>query len=211
VRAGLSDLHVLLEYPLPGTGERVDALLLGRQAGQAALTAVVVELKQWSHASLNPVRPLLIHVGEEQVKHPARQVGSYVHYLDNWLSEDLDLTARGAVVLHNAPSGLVTDLHEIIAGGASAPYPILGRQDLVLGSETASRLGCADLEFAPTTLVETFLQTRHRPKAKLLSRVAGHITGSDRFPLVGDQDTARLTILDAIAAPRRKGTVASSS
>ncbi|MGW2330166.1 DNA/RNA helicase domain-containing protein [Streptomyces sp. NPDC001700] len=205
--AGLSDLHVLLEYPLPGTGERVDALLLGRRAGEAGLTVVAIELKQWTRASWDTSRPLLLDVGDQRVKHPARQVGGYVHYLDNWISDSLGLTARGAVVLHNAEPDLVTALRESIAGGASAPFPIVGRQDLdasLPAREIATRLDCADLEFAPAPLIETFLHTRHRPKAGLLSRVADHINGSDRFPLIGDQDTARLAILDALGAERRK-------
>ncbi|WP_262701881.1 MULTISPECIES: DNA/RNA helicase domain-containing protein [Streptomyces] len=205
--AGLSDLHVLLEYFLPGTGERVDALLLGRQAGEAGLTAVAIELKQWTRASWDTSRPLLLDVGDRQVTHPARQVGGYVHYLDNWISDSLGLTVRGAAVLHNAGPDLVSALRQAVAGGASAPYPIVGRQDLdasLPAREIATRLDCADLEFAPAPLIETFLQTRHRPKAKLLSRVADHIDGSDRFVLIGDQDTARLAILDAVRAERRK-------
>ncbi|WP_346165504.1 DNA/RNA helicase domain-containing protein [Streptomyces javensis] len=205
--AGLSDLHVLLEYFLPGTGERVDALLLGRRAGEAGLTAVAIELKQWTRASWDRSRPLLLDVGDRQVTHPARQVGGYVHYLDNWISDSVGLTVRGVAVLHNAGPDLVSALRQAVAGGASAPYPIVGRQDLdasLPAREIATRLDCADLEFAPAPLIETFLQTRHRPKAKLLSRVADHIDGSDRFVLIGDQDTARLAILDAVRAERRK-------
>lgn len=203
VAAGLSDLHLLLEYHLPGTGERVDALLLGCRPGTSALTAVVMELKQWTRASWDASRPLSLDVGDRQVKHPARQVGGYVHYLDNWVSDSLGLTVRGAVVLHNAGPDLVGPLREAVARGASAAYPIVGREDLVTSQpprSIATRLDCADLEFAPAPLVETFLRTRHRPKPALLSRVADHINGSDRFPLIGDQDTARLEILDAVDA-----------
>ncbi|MFF7656855.1 DNA/RNA helicase domain-containing protein [Streptomyces sp. NPDC007983] len=168
---------------------------------------MVVELKQWTHASWDTSRPLFLDVGDRQVIHPARQAGGYVHYLDNWISDSLGLTVRGVVVLHNAAPDLVVALHKAVAGGASARYPIVGRKDFdesLPAREIAARLDCADLEFAPAPLVETFLHTRHRPNAKLLSRVADHINGSDRFPLIGDQDTARLTILDAVGAEQRK-------
>src|SRR4051812_2889194 len=42
VNAGLSELWLELEYELPGSGERVDALLLGTQA-DGALVAIVIE------------------------------------------------------------------------------------------------------------------------------------------------------------------------
>ncbi|MGW2373008.1 hypothetical protein [Kitasatospora sp. NPDC001683] len=43
------DLDLLLELSLPGTGERVDAAVVGQDA-TGELTVVAVELKQWTWA-----------------------------------------------------------------------------------------------------------------------------------------------------------------
>jgi uncharacterized protein len=52
VQAGLGDVEVLVEYRLPLTSRRVDAILAGRHPRTGAASYVVVELKQWSGAEL---------------------------------------------------------------------------------------------------------------------------------------------------------------
>jgi len=49
--AGLDQVEILLEYQLPLTSRRVDALLCGVHPRTRATSYVVVELKQWSHAA----------------------------------------------------------------------------------------------------------------------------------------------------------------
>ncbi|MFE5327248.1 hypothetical protein ACFRCG_12775 [Embleya sp. NPDC056575] len=74
--AGLGDLHLLLEYELPGTQLRLDALLLGDSVSVGRLGALVIELKQWSHAVAVPRMSGVVEVSGRQVSHPARQVGA---------------------------------------------------------------------------------------------------------------------------------------
>jgi hypothetical protein len=78
VNAGLGELWLELEYELPGSGERVDALLLGAQP-DGALVAIVIELKQWSDPEPVPVSCVL--VGGEVRPHPCRQAAGYMRYL----------------------------------------------------------------------------------------------------------------------------------
>ncbi|WP_424535095.1 DNA/RNA helicase domain-containing protein [Sphaerisporangium viridialbum] len=200
----------MLEYRLPATDERVDALVLGQRAGAAALTAVVVELKQWTNAAPLPTDRLSVKVSGRIVLHPARQVGGYVHYLDHWVPDSIKLLTRGVVVLHNASPEVVANLRHVVAGGASSQYQILGRNDLDAGTPArvlAERLGCDDLGPAPDSLIEQFLKVQHRPLPKLLSRVADAIDGDGDggFALIGDQDTARLEILKAVSMARQGG------
>ena len=61
--AGLGELYVLLEYCLPATGERVDALLLGTDTNGHPC-AVAIELKQWTHVRLSGLRPGMVRTGE---------------------------------------------------------------------------------------------------------------------------------------------------
>lgn len=48
--AGLGQIEVFLEYQLPYSAKRVDALLCGRHPDSGDASYVLVELKQWSQA-----------------------------------------------------------------------------------------------------------------------------------------------------------------
>ncbi|MFE1332649.1 DNA/RNA helicase domain-containing protein [Streptomyces microflavus] len=207
--AGLEDVHLLLEYSLPATGERVDALLLGKDA-DGRLCCVAIELKQWTRAQLSPARPGMVRIGERVVQHPARQVGGYVHYLQQWVSrDDFPLTVRGTVVLHDASAELVADLRVPAARGPAAAHPVLGRDDLTpqpSPQALAQRLGCAELSPTGRDDVERLLHAEHRPSPALLERAGEVIAGRDAFALIGDQDLARQEILHAVDAARERGT-----
>ncbi|MFG2905451.1 DNA/RNA helicase domain-containing protein [Kitasatospora sp. NPDC048286] len=201
VRAGLGGLDLLLELSLPGTGERVDAAVVGQDA-DGALTVVVVELKQWTWARPAPGHPGMLEVGRRIVPHPARQTGGYVHYLRDWVDGGNGVRAKGTVVLHNAPADLIGPLREMVAPDApSAEFPLLGRDDLAAGvpaGELAERLGCAGLTPAQEDAVDRLLASEHRPSERVLERLAANIEGHSRFRLIGEQDRARRAILDAV-------------
>ncbi|MEU7239028.1 DNA/RNA helicase domain-containing protein [Streptomyces sparsogenes] len=203
--AELGDLHLLLEYELPGTSQRIDALLLGHQAAAKGLTSVVIELKQWTHARPHAAGPGMLQVGERAVLHPARQVGGYVNYLNDWLPAELDLEVEGVALLHEAPPDLIAHLRERLGSGPSASYPVLGAQDLSLDAAPhvlAERLRCSGLRMAAPERITAFLDARHRPSPKLLAKVAANIAGSESFRLIGEQDKARQLIYQAIRAGR---------
>ncbi len=46
--AGLKDNHILLEYELPYSSQRIDVLLFGK-GGEEKENIVILELKQWSN------------------------------------------------------------------------------------------------------------------------------------------------------------------
>ncbi|MFD9061853.1 DNA/RNA helicase domain-containing protein [Kitasatospora purpeofusca] len=203
--AGLGRLRVVLEYALPATGERIDALLVG-DLPDGILGVVAVELKQWTHVDLDPARPGLVRAGGRIVQHPARQVGGYVRYLQDWVDrKDLPLHAHGVAVLHDAPPGLVASLRAASAGGPSGRFPVLGRDDLAAGKgagELARVLGCDRLAPPAPGRVRALLEAEHRPSTGLLSRVGRMIEGKDAFQLIGDQDVARQQVLHQVARLR---------
>ncbi|WP_354642918.1 DNA/RNA helicase domain-containing protein [Kitasatospora camelliae] len=196
--AGLGGLRLVLEYSLPATGERVDALLIG-QLSDGVLGVVAVELKQWTRADLDPRRPGLVRAGGRVVQHPARQVGGYVHYLEDWVARaELPLHAHGVAVLHDAPAPLVEALRALSAGGPSGRFPLLGRDDLdpqKAPAELARALGCDRLAAPSPDKVQTLLEAEHRPSSGLLARVGKVIEGHDAFQLIGNQDVARQQVL----------------
>jgi hypothetical protein len=191
--ADLKSLHVLLEYHLPGTSERIDALLLG-EGEDGFLTAVIIELKQWTHAHTAGMPAGTVAAGGRVVQHPARQIGSYSHYLNEWVARDeMPLHVRGVAVLHDAPADLIESLRSTVGKGPSAGFAILGRHDLAITKSAgalAHALKCADLRPASTGRIAQFLAAEHRPSAGLLARAGAVIRGNDQFKLIGDQDLA---------------------
>lgn len=77
--------HLELEYRLPASGSRCDAVLLGQ--GPAGPAAVIVELKHWitGEDRPGPTEPLVYHAGN-LVSHPSIQVSSYVEYCQRFHS-----------------------------------------------------------------------------------------------------------------------------
>lgn len=113
--AGLGQVEVMLEYQLPLTSRRVDAILAGRHPTTGRPSYVVVELKQWGEAWQHEDSDALVriaHYGDRAVTHPSQQVQGYVDYLRDfttYLSETpTELT--GATYLHNATDAGVADL-----------------------------------------------------------------------------------------------------
>jgi hypothetical protein len=206
--AGLDELHMFLEYCLPGTGERIDALLLGETTDRR-LATVVVELKRWTHARTGDMPAGLVQAGGRNVLHPARQVGGYTHYLTEWVSRgSTPLLVRGTAMLHEAPSALIDELRAMVARGPSAAYPILGHDDLdpaLPPDVLAGNLGCVDLLPPSAQKIDAFLTTEHRPSPGLLARAGDVIQGNDRFRLIGDQDLARQHVLATVEDARRHG------
>lgn len=78
--AGLDDVEVLVEYRLPLSSKRIDAVLTSVHPKTGRPSYVVVELKQWSDARLLDESNELVHVdayGKHPVPHPVEQVRRY--------------------------------------------------------------------------------------------------------------------------------------
>lgn len=207
-RAGLGDLDVLLELSLPGTGERVDAAVVGQDAA-GELTVVAVELKQWTWAVPSQREAGMLEVGQRTVPHPARQVGGYVFYLRDWAVGGAGVQTKGVALLHNAGAELLRHLRGMTLPTApSAEFSLLGRDDIADGvpaAELADRLRCGGLTPAPRDAIDRLLTGDHRPSQRALKRLADNIEGRNLFPLIGEQDRARRAIHDAVKEAGERG------
>lgn len=79
----LRDQGMLLEYQLPSSSRRLDAILCGRDSDRAD-SAVIVELKQWERCETTEPENLVctwIGGAQRDVLHPSVQVGQYKRYL----------------------------------------------------------------------------------------------------------------------------------
>ncbi|MEV0601010.1 DNA/RNA helicase domain-containing protein [Streptomyces sp. NPDC050315] len=204
--AGLGGLQLMLEYELPGTSQRIDALLLGESPAGDRLVAVVIELKQWTHAEPRREIPDELIVAGRTVLHPGRQVGGYVNYLQDWLPAELGLEVRGLAYLHDAPTALIKKMRAQVSTGPSAGFPLLGEESVPLDEAPevlAARFQSQDLRPADPQRINDFLEARHRPSRDLLSKLAAVISGDETFRLVDEQDRARREILHAITSMKQ--------
>jgi hypothetical protein len=88
IEAGLDDVEVLVEYSLPLTSKRADALLAGVHPTTGEPSYVVVELKQWSAAYPEEDEPLLCRIDAyaQPVLNPIEQVRSEHRHGQMWFS-----------------------------------------------------------------------------------------------------------------------------
>ncbi len=151
--------------------------------------------------------PGTVVVADRYTQHPARQVGGYVRYLRDWAARpELPLHVEGLAILHNASAPLITELRQVAASGASATYPLLGRDYLAQSAKELTRaLRCAGLQQATPEQIEALLAAKHRPSSALLAQAGEIIAGRDELTLIGKQDEARQHVLRAVSSVEQSG------
>jgi uncharacterized protein len=182
----LGDLWLGLEFVLPGSGERIDGLMLGTRS-DGGLTAIVVELKQWSDAQLVSGDPLRVYVGHREVPHTCRQAAGYVRYLQTWLEpEPLGLEVRAIALLHNAHERLIVELRQPVCGQKYADEVVLiGENDRGQPKhDLVERMRCAGLASPTDAQVKQFLNAPHAPTPMLFERLHEVLRGDSAFVLL---------------------------
>lgn len=204
VDAGLAGVQVLVEYQLPLTSRRVDAVLAGTHPVTGGPSYLAVELKQWAGAEAWEDDPSLVSVpGVAGPRlHPLLQVDGYREYLCDFT---VDLHDRPGAVLGAAY------LPNANAGDIRAPRPTDGHG--------TSRLFTGDqrdewLTFLTSVLAvpgaresaKLLTESPARPSKGLLSVAAQQIQGREQFTLLAEQELAyRLVLHEVERAGRSRG------
>jgi hypothetical protein len=199
--AGLGELQLFLEYELLGSAQRVDAIVLGARP-DGGLTAVLIELKRWS--SCTRASAALAWVLDREYTHPCRQVSGYVSYFEEWLDEPgLDLQLRAVAFMHKASADVVGRLRSAVEGSVgSGDVSLIGQDDLRITrdpSALAALLRCEGLEPPKPAQIEQFVEARQAPAVSVFERLGDMLRGDPSFRLVGGQQDAQLSILNAVA------------
>ncbi|WP_299057329.1 DUF2075 domain-containing protein [uncultured Nocardioides sp.] len=198
--AGLSAVEVLLEYRLPLTSRRVDALLCGVHPRTSETSYVVVELKQWSRAlPVDGTDQVVLEDGRGHRLHPAEQVGRYCEYLADFNAGLEGSTRRlaGVAYLHNA-----TD--EGIAGLWSAETSDLRR--MFTGERRGAFLDFLRSRLSPASGVgaaDDLLNAAVKPSKQLLALAAPEIQQREQFVLLDEQQVAYAMVMLAVDQSRR--------
>lgn len=185
VAAGLEDVDILLEYRLPLTSQRVDAVLAGTHPETREPSFVLIELKQWSSVQVFEEDPNLLLVPglPHPVSHPSRQVDGYRRYLVNYLE-----------VLHG---------HEHWVDAVAYVHGMQGAADaLASGSEAAPVFSSGSREsfqrylrdrIAPVkdaATADLLLGSAVSPSTKLMKVAAEEVREREHFILLGEQQRA---------------------
>jgi uncharacterized protein len=199
--AGLGDVEVLVEYQLPLTSRRIDAVLAGVHPRTGADSFVVVELKQWSYATRYEDSDTLVDVEHTAGPrlHPGIQVGEYCQYLTDFLGLLADHTnaVRGAAYLHNAVD---RDVAELLERPGTEQSRIFTKQrrgaflDYLRASLDAGRPGAA--------AADRFLHSTVRPSRHLLTYAARELKERSHFTLLDEQRVAYELVLHAVERAR---------
>ncbi|MGB2567460.1 DNA/RNA helicase domain-containing protein [Micromonospora citrea] len=200
VDAGLDEVEVLVEYQLPLTSRRVDAVLAGTDPRTGDDTYLVVELKQWSYATAYEDSDTLVAV--EHVRgprlHPGIQVADYCRYLSDFLGvlgrEQKQL--GGAAYLHNAVDRDVVDLFE---------RPVTEQSRIFTRQRRGQWLDHLRRRFAPASgadAADRFLTSTVRPSRHLLAYAAAELKERSHFTLLDEQHVAYELVMHAVERAR---------
>lgn len=197
VEAGLDKMNVLIEYQLPYSSKRVDAVLVGSSPKTKRPVIIAVELKQWTDASpvegANEVLTIGAY-GNRPVLHPASQVKKYCEYLldfNRFASSD-NSTVYGVAFLHNwlNPRNAAVD--------AVHPTDV---SMLFLASERAAfKKFLVDRISQENTdeFTDDFLKAKIAPTKQLLSVAAEEIRNREQFNLLDEQQVAYSLVMKAV-------------
>ncbi|RIV41520.1 DUF2075 domain-containing protein [Micromonospora radicis] len=198
--AGLGQVEVLVEYQLPLTSRRIDAVLAGVDPRGGEDSYLVVELKQWSSAVAYEGSETLVAVEHARGPrlHPGQQVADYCQYLNDFLG----LLGRqqcplyGAAYLHNAVDH---DVSELLA------RPVTEQSRLFTGQRRGQWLEYLQSRFAPksgATAADRFLTSTVRPSRHLLRYAAQELKERPQFTLLDEQHIAYELVLHAVERAR---------
>ncbi|MFD0920160.1 DNA/RNA helicase domain-containing protein [Saccharopolyspora rosea] len=204
--AELGHVEVFLEYRLPYSPKRVDAVLCGRHPDSGEASYVLVELKQWSTAQM--VGNGLVKVaGVKNLQLPP--VAQVRRYCQQLLDFTPSLARRaepaGAIAyLHNATRKDVSDLYNYESHGLVRLYAADERDALVedlrsvLDNDPDSR---ADSRQAADDLVTA----ERAPARTLLKTAADSFEQRDEFVLLDEQQVAFNLVMDAVLQAEHAG------
>lgn len=194
------NLAVMLEYGLPRTSKRADAVIAGHDPTTGAPKYLVIELKQWNRASTAPGETEHVEVPGapySPILHPSVQVAAYVEYMTDFIAALAPgningATISGAAYLHNASRLSVESLLDNPKVPTNPLFTADRRGEFIefLREYFSNESGhdSADL----------LLGAAIRPSKQLLDAAAEEIRDREQFVLLDEQKIAYNLVLRAV-------------
>ena len=197
---GLNDQGIILEYQLPLSSKRLDAIVTGRDATRDR--AVIVELKQWNTSELGSSDDLLrtwIGGNHRDVLHPSVQANQYRRYLEDmhevFHADDSKIALEACAYLHNYRPAPLDPLFNERSDAVRKLAPVFTSGDVAkLAEHLSYRLSGGDGE----RVMGRVAKSRYRPAKKLLSHVSNVIKEEPAFVLLDEQMVVFSQVLAAV-------------
>lgn len=196
--AGFDDHGVLVEYQLPLTSRRLDAMLTGSATGRPS--AVIVELKQWDYALPSWVADCVtttVGMRERDVLHPSAQAEGYRRYLldTNTAFASGDIRLDSCAYLHHmsiAAAGELLDAKHARFLRLTPTFVAdhVGQLTEFLGERLADGEGAE--------VLERVIRGRYRPHKQLLEHTAKAIREEPSWILLDEQQVAFNAVLTKV-------------
>jgi hypothetical protein len=188
-QAELGGVEVLVEYQLPLSSKRVDVVLAGEHPRRGGPSYVVIELKQWTTATLFEDEPELVvqpTYGPCPILHPVAQVRGYVEYMLDFLGtlHATDDVLTGAAYLHNATDDRVAALRGYPQDGLARFFTAQDKGAFL--DHLRSRLSPTNASIHADRLLNSFVA----PSRQLLAVAAEELRIREQFVLLDEQRVA---------------------
>ncbi len=196
----LKNQGIFLEYQLPLSSKRLDAMVTGRDKERDR--AVIVELKQWStseHGSSADLLKTWVGGNHRDVLHPSVQANQYRRYLEDMhaaFHEDKDhVTLESCAYLHNYVPTTNDPLFDEKSSAVRKLAPVFASGDMPgLARYLSERLGEGDGE----RVLGRIATSRYRPAKKLLAHVSKVIKEEPEFVLLDEQQVVFSQVMAAM-------------
>lgn len=201
--ARLDDHGIFLEYQLPLTSRRLDALITGEDK-HGVQNAVIVELKQWAKAEASDADAMVstwVGGGLRDTLHPSVQAGQYRDYLadmnDAFYDERNAVRLSACTYLHNYRT---VDGDPILHGKFKSWLDDVPLFDADRSADLQHFLTMHLGNGGGLPILKRIEDAKLRPSKKLLDHVAKVISGEPRFILLDEQ---KVVFERAVAEARR--------
>jgi hypothetical protein len=199
-----NDIGVVVEYHLPFSNQRIDAVFLGKsQVGEAQ--ALIVELKQWSEVTIEDQFALNVIVDGKERQHPSQQALDYAGALTDVHSSFVEgrLDATPCSFCHNlgetsAKALLGTQFTDLLKVS-----PLFRKgSEKSLADHVDNQVGRGD----GSALMKEYGNGRFKPSKKLLDVLEATIQNREEWHLLGNQREAYNAVFSKVCRLKhRKG------
>lgn len=188
------DCGVAIEYQLPQTAKRIDFILTGTSADDKEY-AILVELKQWSEATISDKDGIInsfVGGAVRELPHPSYQAWSYATLLENFnetvTTDNIQLKPCAYLHNYNADDVITNDHYKEYLGKA----PVFLRGDAV-------KLRNFIKEFVKhgdkRKMIYRIEQGKIRPSKMLADSMVSLLQGNQEFVMIDDQKIVYETAL----------------
>lgn len=201
--AGLDDAEMLIEYRLPLTSKRADVVVCGHNPKTGEPSYVVVELKQWTKASMVDGTDDVVYLdGVGERLHPVDQVEKYCTHIADFIASLGGSTDQlaGVAYLHNATDTDISTLWSRPQSTTGRLFTAQRRGEFVdfLRSRLSPRSG-ADA-------ADQLLSSAVRPSKQLMTLAADEVQRREQFVLLDEQQVAYSEVLRAVQDAAKSNT-----